>query len=72
MDVVAMITALSDAVSAVSKEITERSELNNQPKMQQALVIQRVQAALDVQRQEVQDEDITKLRALLAAPAITS
>jgi hypothetical protein len=34
MDVVAMITAASEAIAAVSKQIEERSELHNTPAMQ--------------------------------------
>lgn len=65
-DPIAMVQALGMAVANVSKEIAERSELNNSPAMQSALIVHRVQAALDAERASIQDEDLAAVRLLIA------
>lgn len=66
-DPIAMIQAVADATANVSKEITERSELNNQPDLQAALVIHRIQTVLDAQRQAISDENLAQVRTMVAA-----
>lgn len=63
-----IITAVADAITSVTDEIAQRSELANSPTMQAALVNHRLQAALDVQRKEIADEDLEAVRKLVAAP----
>lgn len=69
MDVIAMITALGQATANVSKELEQRSELNNSPELQKALVIHRMQEAIDEQRKAIADEDLDEIRKLLADPS---
>jgi len=66
-----MVTALANATTAVSKEISDRSALNNSPAMQKALVYHRMQAELDQHRQEIADEDLAAVRLMLATPEAT-
>ena len=66
-DPIAMIQAIADATASVSKEIAARSALNNQPSMQAALVIHRLQTVLDEQKQSIQDGDLAAVRNMLAA-----
>jgi hypothetical protein len=62
------ITAVADALTAVTKELLERTELNNSPQMQSALVYTRLQAVLDQHRAAIADEDLANVRLLVAAP----
>jgi hypothetical protein len=63
-----IITAVADALTAVTDEIAQRSELSNSPAMQAALVQHRLQTVLDSQRKEIADEDLAAVRKLVAAP----
>ena len=64
-----VVTAVADALTAVTNEIAQRSELNNSPAMQAALAYHRAQEALDEQRKSISDEDLAAVRKLVAAPA---
>jgi len=68
MDPIAMLTAIGDATAAVAKEIKARSDLNNSPAMQGALIVHRMQEAIDEQRKEINDEDLEAIQKLLADP----
>lgn len=68
MDAIAMVTKIAEATTAVTNEIAKRSDLNNSPEMQKALIIHRLQAVLDEQRKEIEDEDLEKCRLLIADP----
>ena len=68
MDVVAMITELADATTAVSKEVTQHEALKNSPQMQAALVIHRIQTVLDSYRKRINNEDLDEIRKMVAAP----
>ena len=61
-----MVTALATALTNVTAELTQRSALNNSPVMQAALVVHRMQAALDAQRASIQEENLAAVRLLLA------
>lgn len=63
-----MIKSVADAAAAVSKEIEQRSELNNSPALQTALVYHRLQTELDKHREAIADEDLDAVRKLVAAP----
>jgi len=63
-----MLTAIGDATAAVAKEIKARSDLNNSPAMQGALIVHRMQEAIDEQRKEINDEDLEAIQKLLADP----
>jgi hypothetical protein len=63
-----VVTAVADALTAVANELAQRSELNNSPGMQAALVVQRLQAVLDAQRVSIADEDVKAIQLLVAAP----
>lgn len=65
-DVIAMVTALAKVTEAITEEISKRSDLNNSPEMQRALVIHRLQEFMDKQRKEISDEDLNAVRLLVA------
>ena len=62
------ITAIAEALAAVSKEVTQHGALKNSPEMQRALVIQRIQEVLDQHRKDISDENLEAIR-LMVAPA---
>lgn len=62
------IAAIGDALTAVANEVQQHEALKNDPAMQIALVIHRVQAALDKQKEQINDENINQVRLLVAAP----
>lgn len=68
MDVIGMIKEVAAATANVSKEIEQRSELNNSPAMQNALVYHRLQEVLDQHRAAIADEDLDAVRKMVAAP----
>lgn len=68
LDPIGMITAVGDAVAGVAKEITQHEALENAPNLQAALINQRMQDLLDEHRKEIADEDLAKVRQLIAAP----
>ena len=61
-----MVTALAKVTEAITEEISKRSDLNNSPEMQRALVIHRLQEFMDKQRKEISDEDLNAVRLLVA------
>ena len=63
-----VIAAVADALTAVTTEITQHETLQNSPAMQSALVVHRLQAVLDEQRNAIADEDLDAVRKLVAAP----
>jgi hypothetical protein len=65
------VAAVADALTAVTEEIEQNQALKNSPAMQNALVVQRLQAVLDAQRQAIADEDLAAVRLLVAAPDAT-
>lgn len=67
-DVIAMVTELAKTTTAITNELSKRSDLNNTPEMQKALVIHRLQDWLDEQRKEIADEDLEACRLLIADP----
>lgn len=67
LDPIGMIESLGNAVTGVTKEITQHEALNNAPAMQSAMVYQRMQNLLDEHRKEIADEDLDKVRQLIAA-----
>ena len=65
------VTAVADALTAVTHEITQHEALKNSPAMQNALVIHRLQEVLDQQREAIASEDLDAIRLLVAAPDST-
>ena len=55
MPPIATVTALSNALTAVTEELKQQSALYNTPAMQADLVVHRMQAALDAQRSSIAD-----------------
>ena len=62
------LTAVADALTAVTKEISQHEALKNSPAQQNALVMHRLQAVLDEHRAAIADEDLAAVRLLVAAP----
>ena len=68
MPPIATVTALSDALTAVTEELKQQSALYNTPAMQAALVVHRMQAALDAQRGLIESENLEAVRLLISEP----
>ena len=67
MEPIAAVTALGTVLANVSAELTQRAAEFNTPAMQAALVLHRMQAALDAQRAAIADEDLAAVRLMVAA-----
>ena len=66
MDPIAAVTALATALTAATNEVNQKSALYNTPAMQAALVIHRMQAAIDEQRAQIEAENLEAVRILIA------
>ena len=65
-----VVTAVANALTAVTDEIKQHEALNNSPQMQAALVVHRLQEVLDKQREAIANEDLDAIRLLVAAPDV--
>ena len=68
MDPIAAVTALATALTAATNEVNQKSALYNTPAMQAALVVHRMQAALDAQRGLIESENLEAVRLLISEP----
>lgn len=70
MDPIAMVTALADAAGSALKEAQQHEALKNSPAMQQAYVLDQLQAKIDSIRTTISNEDLDAYRlAVGSAPA---